>query len=369
MPRLPPTPTWNHPLFGADPLTLTRALLSNGGLPARVWPLAGALLLASTLRTPFSLCEGLRMAASRRGSPAPGAPVFIVGHWRSGTTHLFNLMSRDPRFAWPDPVAAGLPWDHRVLGGLLRPGLERLLPRDRYVDAVAVRPDSPQEDEIALASMQNLSVYHGVYFPRRFADHYRKALFPDPAGPQVDGWRKRFEYFNRKLLAGRSDRVLLIKNPVYTGRVALIRRIYPDARFIHIHRNPYVVVESTRRFYRALLSRFALQGYDETVADDLILETYPRMIDRLYKDVRDLGDDRFLELRFDDLEREPLAQMERIYAVLGLTDFANVRDAMQRYLDTVTNHQKSTYVSDEQLIRKVDERCGRLAGVWGYAHP
>jgi len=43
------------------------------------------------------------------------------------------------------------------------------LPSDRHVDNVAVTPDSPQEDSIALASMIPLSYYHGLYFPQRFS--------------------------------------------------------------------------------------------------------------------------------------------------------------------------------------------------------
>lgn len=370
MPHHSPTPTWKHPLFGANPATLARAFACNGPLPPGVWPLVGCLFLASLLRTPWSMWERARVRSALHRQPQPHAPVFVLGHWRSGTTHLFNLMSRDPRFAWAGPVATGMPWDSLVLGRLLRPLLRRALPAHRFIDAVPVAPDSPQEDEIALASMQNVSYYHGIYFPRRFEDHYRRGVFLEDVTPrELSRWRRRFEYYHRKLLVDRPGTTLLVKNPVYTGRVALIRSIWPDARFIHIHRNPYVVFASTRKFYRALLGRFALQGFRDAVADRLVLEGYPRMVDRLYKDVRDLGPDRFVELGFDDLEREPVEQLERVYASLGIPDFSTVRGRVAEYLGSIQHYRKNEHAFDDETIGQVDRYWGALVERWGYQPP
>lgn len=370
MPQHPPRPTWNHPLFGSDPRTVATALARNGPFAPRVWPLAGAMLLASLLRGPFSLCEHAWTAARLGRLPRPRAPVFILGHWRSGTTHLFNLMSRDPRFVWPDPFATGLPWDFLLLGRLARPLMKRALPDKRFIDDVAVNPDSPQEDEIALASMQDVSYYHAIYFPRRFESLYRQGVFPDGMDyREQQRWRRRFEYYNRKLLATRTGATLLIKNPVYTGRTALIRQIWPDARFIHIHRNPYVVFESTRKFYRALLPRYALQAFDEDIADNLIAQSYPRMIERLYEDVADLGSDRFVELSFESLERDPLGQLERIYTSLGLPGEAGVRRHVQAYLDSIAHYKKNQHVFTDETIDKVDRHWGDLVRRWSYPPP
>lgn len=365
-----PSPTWNHPLLGADPSTLARAIASNGPLPPKTWPLAGALVLASLLRGPMSLCERAWIGATGGGLPRPADPVFILGHWRSGTTHLFNLLSRDPGFAWADPFSTGMPWDFLLLGRLIRPLTRRALPRRRFVDDVAVNPDSPQEDEIALASMQNLSYYHGIYFPQRFESHYRRGVFLDGAGGgELERWKRRFDYYNRKLLSGRPEKTLLVKNPVYTGRVALIRTLWPGARFIHIHRNPYAVYESTRKFYRALLPRFALQEFDDALADELILETYPRLINGLYADVRDLGPDRFVELGFEELERDPMGQLERIYASLSIPGFSRVRGGFQDYLDSIAHYEKHGHAFSDEAVGKVDRYWGELVRRWGYERP
>jgi hypothetical protein len=296
--------------------------------------------------------------------------VFIVGHWRSGTTHLFNLMSRDPRFAWAGPFQAGMPWDFLLLGRVLRPLIRHALPKHRFIDTVPVRPDSPQEDEIALASMQNLSYYHGIYFPRRFELRYRKGIFLEGVAPrELSRWRRCFEHYNRKCLLGHPHGTLLVKNPVYTGRIAEIRRVWPDARFVHIYRNPYEVFESTRKFYRALLPRFALQEFDDEAVEDLVLETYPRMVDKLYKDARELEPGRFAELRFEDLEREPLVQLEQVYHSLAIPGFGGVAPRFREYLDSVSNYRKNTHLLRDDVVTRVDRHWGALVRRWGYRRP
>lgn len=370
MPQQPPTPTWSHPLFGADPFTLVKAFTSNGPLPARVWPFAGALLLTSLLRAPVSLAEQAFVRCALRRAPRPRAPVIILGHWRSGTTHLFNLLSRDPRFAWADPYSVGLPWDFLLLARVLRPVIRRALPRHRFVDAVPVEPDSPQEDEIALASMQNISYYHGIYFPRCFELRYRQGVFQERAGTaELDRRWRLFDYYGRKCLVGRARRTLLVKNPVYTARVAEILRLWPDARFIHIYRNPFEVFESTRKFYRALLPRFALQGFGYGQIEDLILEAYPRMVAKLYEDVQGLGRGRFAELRYEDLASDPLVELERIYESLAIPGFAGARAGFREHLDSVSRYRRSAHVLSAHDIARVDRHWGELVHRWRYPSP
>jgi len=365
-----PTPTWNHPLFGADPLTLGRALLGNGPLPARVWPLVLAMAAASLARAPLSLIERAHVALRAPHLPDSAPPVFILGHWRSGTTHLFNLLSRDPQFAWPSPFATGLPWDFLLLGRLLRPLLKRALPEDRYIDRVAVTEDAPQEDEIGLAAMQNLSYYHGLYFPSQFERHYRRGVFFDALEPAtLARWQRRLRHYCAKLRLERPGTRLLVKNPVYTGRVALLREMFPDARFVHIRRNPYVVFQSTRRFYRALLPQMALQPWRETEADALILETYPRMIEALERDVADLPEDRYMELSFEDLEADPMPQLERIYRRLALPGFESAAPAFARHLDGVRGYTKNAHRFPEDAVALVDAHWGRFVQAWGYEAP
>lgn len=366
-----PRATWNHPLLGADPGTLVRLAAANR-VPPAMWPRLVAFFGAALARAPLSLAE--LAWTGMRADPLEGAqaPVFILGHWRSGTTHLFNLMSRDPRFAWPDPIATGLPWDFLLLGRALRPLLKRALPESRLIDNVEVNPDSPQEDEIALASMQDLSYYHALYFPEKLVEHFERGAFLDNDNIPPAAMRRRarrLRHYSRKLLLNMPGDTLLVKNPIYTGQVAWLRSLWPDARFVHIHRNPYVVFDSTRNFYRKLLPAYALQPFDAEAAEPVILDAYPRMLERLYADTEDLPEDRFIEIAYDDLDQQPLACLENIYGQLGIGDFERQAPRFSAYLESIRGYRKNPHRFDPATLDKVDAAWGPWLKRWGYSRP
>jgi len=359
----------NHPLMGADAATLARVLAGAGPIEARALPMVAAALGSALGRLPFSLVERGWTKWRTRGREAP-APVFIVGHWRSGTTHLYNVLSRDPGFAYVTPLATGMPWDFLLLGSILGPALERAIPADRLIDRVPVTPDAPQEDEIALASMQPLSFYHGMYFPRRLDEWFDRGVFFDGAsGREVNRWCDRVRYFMAKLGLSQPGRRPLIKNPVYTARVALLRQLWPDARFVHIHRNPYIVFQSTRNFYRKLLPAFALQRHDPALIDELVLSRYPRMMQTLVDDFAQLPRNRMMEVGFDEFEREPMAVLERIYRTLELDGFERARPAFAEYLDSVDDYRKNRYAFAEADNARVTRRWRQFVERWDYQPP
>ncbi|PWC52635.1 sulfotransferase [Azospirillum sp. TSO22-1] len=359
-------PSTDHPLYGCDALTLLTVLARNGGVDARHLPTLAVAAASALLRAPFSLAETAWVAwARRRGAPLP-APVFILGHWRSGTTHLYNLLSRDPQFGFIPPVAVGLPWDMLGLGAVLRPLLERALPERRYIDNVAVRPDSPQEDEIALANMSPLSFYHGLYFPRRFDENLRRGLYHEGCSPaETERWRRRFVHFLGKVALSQGGRRLLIKNPVYSARVAMLREIWPDARFIHIHRDPRAVFVSTVHFYRTLLDKLALQPHGHIDVEQVVLDHYPRIMQALLDDTAGLPADRFAEVAFETFERDPLAEAARLYRTLGLPGHEAVEPRFRAYLAGVRGYTKNRFLLSDAGRERVERRWAPFVARWG----
>ena len=359
-----------HPLCGSNPATLLRLLMSNGPLALNRIPHVLTALTAVLLRSPFSLAERVAVPFIRRRHPPMPAPVFIVGYWRSGTTHLHNVLSQAPQFGYVSPLAAGLPWDVLGIVRALRPLLERALPSDRYVDNVRVTPDSPQEDSIPLSNMLPLSYYHGLYFPRRFRQHFRRGVFFEDCRPEeIEQWRRALLYFLEKVSIEQGGKQLLMKNPVYTGHVARLQKIWPQAKFIHIYRNPYVLLPSTRHFFTRLFPELALQRHDDVTVDELILESYPRMMRALLSDARALPPGSYAEVRFEDFEAEPMSELERIYHALDLGDFESTRLCFEAYLMRVRGYRKNRYPIDPRDIGLVEQNWGAFIERFGYVRP
>lgn len=358
----------SHPLSGSNLSTLLSVSMTSGGPAAnKLLPYLG--ILASTLaRTPFSWAERAALAPFLPKTDEMTPPIFILGHWRSGTTHLYNIMSLG-EFGFVPPLATGLPWDFVGLGTALKPILERALPSSRYIDAIPVTPQSPQEDEIALASMTPVSFYHGIYFPSKFDEHLQKGLFFEGCSAEERAHRwNRFSYFLRKL-SYHQKKPLLIKNPVYTGCVADILKIYPNAKFIHIHRNPFDVFLSMRNFYQKLLPVFALQSFDHVDIERTVLSIYTEMMSRLETDTKKLGAPNYVELGYDVLDNDPLAAIRLIYDTLEIDGYAEAEPSFRAYLSTVKSYKKNAFKGSQDVVGKVEREWSYFIEKWGYSAP
>jgi omega-hydroxy-beta-dihydromenaquinone-9 sulfotransferase len=359
-----------HPLCGSNLSTLLRLFLTNGGIDRPNLAPATIALAVTLARLPFSSLERILMEGFYERRTEVKAPIFIVGYWRSGTTHLHNLLSQAENFGYISPLAVGLPWDILGIVRLFQPLLELALPSDRHIDNVAVTPDSPQEDSIALASMIPFSYYHGLYFPQRFQYHFDRGVFFDGCSEQeIEQWQRWHTYLLKKVSIHQGGKQLLLKNPVYTAHIAKLRAIWPDAKFIHIYRNPYVVFPSTRHFFTRILPELALQSYENLAPDVIeqaILKSYPPMLNSLLRDCADLPKDSFVEICFEDLEKEPLEQIEKIYAQLQLPDLNIALPRFEKYLSSLQGYKKNNYPFEPRAIELVESHWLPFIQRWNY---
>jgi len=360
-------PNLSHPLFGADLRTLLCIMLRSGGVKASKISLITLLFLSAIGRFPLTALEYIYVRIKRPKVEPIAPPIFILGHWRSGTTHLYNILSKSDKFGYVSPFSTALPWDILLIGRLFSPLLRRSLPEGRYIDNVSVTPESPQEDEIALANMTSLSYYQAIYFPKKFNEYFEQGTyFDDVSEKDISKWERTLRYLYLKLTLDQSGRRLLIKNPVYTARVAHLRKIYPDAKFIHIHRNPYKVFVSMRNFYEKLFPQFALQDYNHVDIDNVVFRTYRRMMRALKNDTADIADTHYAELSFDALQNDTLGELKRIYAQLDLGDFTEDAEVFSAYLESITGYKKNTFELSEDLKRQINQEWGDVMKLWGY---
>ncbi|MEM6354187.1 MAG: sulfotransferase [Pseudomonadota bacterium] len=354
-----------HPLSGADLSTL-RAIFREAG-PADDRSTARAIWAAAAGRWPSTVLE--RNLSRLPAADRDGAPLFVLGHWRSGTTHLYNLLAAGG-WGYVPPVAVGLPHDMLGLARLLRPFLERQLPETRWIDRIPVTPTAPQEDEIAIANMSTLSFYHGIYFPKHFDRLIDRGLFFDGCTEaEIEGWRSAFRTFLAKIARDQGKR-LAIKNPVYTARPAMLRAMFPGAKFIHIHRNPVDVFLSMRNFYARLLEVMALQDVPDALdIDATILRVYDRMMGAFAEQTAGCAAPDFVELPYTQLDDAPMDALAQIYDTLQLQGFDDAAPAFEAHLSEVRSFQKNRFPVDRAVSEKVAGALGPWFERWGYPLP
>ncbi len=340
-------------------------LLADNGFrvaPAH-WGRACAITLGSLPSSVWRRIEDRRVAAAVQHTEVR-APLFIIGHWRSGTTHLHNLLAEDPAVATSSMFDVLFP--HSLLSLKLGKGWGALLSRTRHIDNVRLGWDVPYEDEFAICTTTLRSPYLAWIFPRRY-EHYRRYLtFRGVPEAEVDQWKQGLRTFARKLTI-KYARPLVLKSPPHTCRIRLILDVFPDARFVHIHRDPYAVFKSTRRMIEVAGSLMKLQGLDAATLDERVLDRYVEMYDAFFAETSLIPHGRFHEMGYEDLDRDPVGELRRLYDALALPGFDAFEPRLQAYVATLGGYEKNVHRALPDALRgQVRERWQRSIEAWGY---
>jgi len=241
------------------------------------------------------------------------------------------------------------------------------LPRRRPMDNVEWTVASPQEDEFALCVMTLCSPCMSWIFPRR-REKFRKYLtFRDVAPNEIEEWKVALGTFLRKLQF-RDKRPLILKSPPHTARIPLLLEMFPRAKFVHIHRDPVTVFQSSVRTLETMLDWQALQRADPKYFDEWILQQYREMYDAFFEARPKVPAGQFCEVAFEHLEQNPIEQIGRIYETLGLPSFASFEPVLQRYVKSLAGYKKNTFpeLSPERKAR-LKSSWARCSEEWGYS--
>lgn len=280
-------------------------------------------------------------------------PVFIIGHWRSGTTHLHNLMSLDPRFGCVRMFEALAPDCSVSTAGWLPRLLARTVPKKRPMDNMEWPMDAPQEEEIPLAKMTPYSWYLQFLFPKQAIPTFERYVLMEGAPKRARAEFKR-KYLHLLKVAALHDgkHRMLLKNPVNTARIPLLLELFPKAKFVFIHRSPYEVFPSTVNLHRKILDLTALQNYDEDDIENNVLAIYQRVIDRYRTDAALVPDGQLIEIGYRDLVDHPMETLGEIYEQVGIDGFESAAPQIKEYLDSISDYRTNSF--EPLSARKVE---------------
>lgn len=283
------------------------------------------------------------------------APIFVLGHYRSGTTHLHELLSYDERFASPNRYQAFNPQTFLATESRFAPIVEPFM-----------LPRRVQEDEVAFMVSTQLSPYMSWCFPRSTANYDRYLTFRDAEPHEIAAWSKAMDQFVKSLTL-RFARPLILKSPPHTARVRQLLDVFPDARFIHIRRDPYAVFVSTIGLLKAVRPVFRLQRGPREIDIDAVIKTYADMYAAYFADRELIPPGQLVEIAYEDLERDPIGQLKIIYESLSLADFEPARPAIESYLTSITGYQKNRHPKiDDATRRKIADAWSQCFDAWGY---
>lgn len=363
-PTVPVMQIWGgYPLLSYLRLLARNAFRIDRGY--RVVALANAVGCGIT--SVLAFLHKQRYAARIAATPLTAPPLFVLGHWRSGTTFLHDLLALDPRHIYPNTYECFMPCHFLISEAYIK----RRFPmqsQHRSMDEVEWSWDTPQEDEWALALLGQPSPYLTIAFPNL-----------PPACPEyldLEGlpeqrrtaWKRTLQRFLQALTFKRPGR-LVLKSPTHTARIKVLLEAFPDARFVHIVRNPYHVIPSTFKTFNLVYGSMGLQRGPYVRLEDMVYSTYRRMMARLEEGKSLVPPGRFHELKYEDLARDPIGQVQATYAALDLGDFAVMRPHLESYVAKLKNYHTGEHALPEATQRRIGEECREVIERYGYQQP
>jgi omega-hydroxy-beta-dihydromenaquinone-9 sulfotransferase len=328
------------------------------------WHYAVLYTFVSVINSVLGLLQrivfGRRVAKTTIADP----PIFIIGHWRTGTTLLHELLVLDDRYIGPTGYQCIAP-QHFLLTERLAPLTGFMVSKHRAMDNMDLSLHHPQEDEFVWIMQGQPSPYLTLAFPNRPPQHERYLDLEQLTSRELEAWKWTLFRFVQQLYFRRRKAVIL-KNPNHSFRIKVLLDIFPQAKFIHIVRDPYVVYPSSIHLLKSLSRVHSLQRPTFEGLDERVLATYVDLY-RKVDEGRELVDpSRFYELRYEDLISDPEGQLRRLYEHLGLGDFEQYLPRLRQYLTDHMDYQTNAYelTAEERAI--VTQRWGNVVDRYGY---
>lgn len=302
-----------------------------------------------------------------KDKPLENDPVFILGHWRSGTTFVHNIFAQDKHFGFTTTYQTVFPHYVMALQGFFKPTMSFLMPDKRPTDNMELAADLPQEEEFAINNSTPFNYYNFWFFPEHMNEYCDKYLtFKDIKPEELEEFKQTFNKLVKISLWNTGGTQYLSKNPPHTARLKALSEMYPNAKYVFLIRNPYTVFESTRSFYTNTIAPLQLHSISTEEMEMNILRNYMELY-KAYKEQKEyVPEGNIYEVKFEDIEKDALNITKDIYDKLQIPGWEESKDAIASYIGGKKGYKKNKYSYDPRTVELVNKYWGEVLDEWGY---
>jgi omega-hydroxy-beta-dihydromenaquinone-9 sulfotransferase len=300
-----------------------------------------------------------------RRSPLPADPIFIIGHWRTGSTFLHQLMSKDPNLTTPTLFQVAIPDSFLCSYNYYRPIMNAVVSKFRPMDKVMLGMNEPQEDEYAIYRITDFSPLEKLVFPVN-GDYFLldSGSFLPPEN-EIREWSEKLSWFFRKLHY-KTGKTIVSKNPFNSLRIKELTSIFPGARFVHIIRHPFDVVPSTIHMWNIVQQQNVMRPdcCKPRMAD--VITVMDRVLNTIRHDLESIPENRRYEIRFEQLEKDPLDQIRKLYAAFNLPFSQEAQQNMESFINRIRGFEKNHFTLTEQEKDLICDKLKNHMEYFGY---
>lgn len=225
------------------------------------------------------------------------------------------------------------------------------------MDNVSVGLDEPHEDEYAIYRLTGFSPLSRLVFPKS-----KKYFLLDdedflPPAEERAAWEKALVSFVAKIKTATGKRPVL-KNPFHCLRIPILLRLFPEAKFIEIHRDPLAVIPSTINMWNIIGRQNALNGNWCEPPMGEVISVFERISNQIRVDLDMLPKERRAELVFEVFEKDPIGEIGRVYQDFGMDFCPAFRENLIAFMKNNAGYKKNTYTLTENQKQEIRTRLG-----------
>ena len=271
------------------------------------------------------------------------APLFIVGLPRSGTSVLHRLLGADPEHRSPlmwEVRAPSPPNGHDEKRRIQRATqscnfFNWLVPTFRYVHAVGA--ETPQE----CVSLMTPTFLSDQFDAMYYVPSYRTWFFRQDLRPAYAYHRR----FLQHLQFRRSARRWILKAPTHMFALPALLSVYPDALFVQTHRTPVDAMASVSSLVTILRSAFS-DAVDPSIVCREAIDYWSETTAKFLRQRDCLADNRICDIQYEEIRREPIRAVRRIYEFFGWSLSRKAEQAMRTLIASQARRESANHRYD-----------------------
>ena len=355
-----------HQYFTANPLVWLGLIVKNRGIYWKKIPKALIITLISLITAPLQLIQYFFYLANKPDRNEITDPIFIIGHWRSGTTFLHYLMCKNPKYGFLTYYQGFLPTVALIGGPVMRKLLSFLIPKKRPQDNIEIESGLPHEEENSISNFSLKSASHSFFFPKDESFYKKYALLEGLSPSEYTGWKKTYHRMIEEISIANGNKPLVIKNPHNTGRIKGLLDLYPNAKFIHIYRDPFDVIPSTYLMYDMVIQTQYLNKYSMEETMDKIFYYYETSMKNWFEQKNLIPKENLFEIKFEEFQYDAVRIIKNLYKKLNLEYTPEVDERVQEYAESKKNYKKNVHHIDAHLKSRIEKECAFALEALGY---
>ena len=334
-----------------SPFTLLKSAVSYRVHPSRTGRLLISLIRAS-FQYPLIWIERVYAKKRIQNTKIEVPPVFIIGHFRSGTSLMHKLLAADPRWRHINEYELFFPYHSQLVQRWLKPLIQRVIrflkmKHPNFNDYI-IDLDDPNEDEALLISLgATWASYWSYIFPSHSREIISKTIaFQDDETKEA--WKSSYLFFLKRLV-WKKDGQLLIKSPSGTGRVKALLDLFPDAKFIYMYRDPLSVTRSMEKIWKQeILKYFCLQKPDWSTVQHQINANKELLIGAYQRDKHLVPEGNLIEICYEHFVTNQFATIESIYKQFQFCFDTPIQKLVKEKVDHGKSYRDSKYVDNKR---------------------